>query len=113
MRDVAPFALMAIALVSAFIAQALLLAAREHVRRAWPDWFEALGKGGGIRLGGPDDRVRRRLARPLLFGLPTGPREDPALARLAERFRLAMLSVGLASLGLIAVIALRVHAAGA
>lgn len=113
MHNAVPFALMGLALVAAFVAQALLLAAREHVRLLWPDWFETLAAGGGgVRLGGPDDRVRRRLARPLLFGLPEGPRQDAALARLAERFRLALATVGLSSLGLIAIIALRAQAAG-
>lgn len=112
MGDAAPFALMALALLSAFAAQALALAAREHVRARWPDWFAELSRGGGLRIGGPDDRVRRRLARPLLFGLPPGPREDPALARLAERFRLALLAVALSTLGLVAIIALRMQAAG-
>jgi hypothetical protein len=113
MADVAPFALMALALVSAFVAQALLLAAREHVRVAHPAWFEALASGGsGLRLGGPDDRVRRKLARPLLFGLPPEARADAALARLAERFRLAMLSVALSMGGLLLIIALRAQAAG-
>ena len=114
MENVVPFALMALSLVAAFAAQAMLLAAREHVRQVWPDWFARLAQGGGgVRIGGPDDRVRRRLARPLLFGLPEGPREDPALAKLAERFRLALLAVGLCAGGLILIISLRMEAAPA
>ena len=112
MENLVPFALMALALVAAFAAQAMLLAAREHVRQVWPDWFAQLARGGGgVRLGGPDDRVRRRLARPLLFGLPEGPRGDPALSRLAERFRLALLAVALSAGGLVLIIALRMQTA--
>jgi hypothetical protein len=113
MNNIAPFALMGLALVSAFIAQALLLAAREHVRARHPAWFEELASGGsGLRLGGPDDRARRKLARPLLFGLPERVRGDAPLMKLAERFRLAMLSVAASMGGLLLIIALRAQAAG-
>lgn len=115
MGDVVPFVLMGVALVSAFVAQALLLAAREHVRMNHPGWYEQLvAGGGGLRLGGPDDRARRKLARPLLWGrLPSGAADDAALRQLADRFRLALLTVALSLGGLIAVIALRVQSAPA
>lgn len=115
MGDVVPFTLMGLALIAAFFAQALLLAAREHVRLRHPDWYDKLASGGsGLRLGGPDDQARRKLARPLLWNrLPPGPAEDPALKGLADRFRLALLTVALSIGGLILIIALRVQAAGA
>lgn len=111
MPNIVPFTLMGLALVAAFIAQALLLAAREHVRAHHPDWYAALAGGGsGLRLGGPDERARRKLARPLLFGLPPAARADRPLAQLAERFRLALSTVILSLIGLILIIALRVQA---
>jgi hypothetical protein len=113
MADIVPFALMGLALVAAFIAQALLMAAREHVRSQHPDWFAELSSGGGgFRLGGPDERARRKLARPLLFGLPAAQRGDAALKQLAERFRLALLTVAASMGGVVLIIALRAAAAG-
>jgi hypothetical protein len=110
MADIAPFVLMGLALVAALVAQGLLMAAREHVRARWPDWYAALAEGGGARLGGPADRVRRRLARLMLTGLPPDKRADPTLAQIADRFRLAMLTVTLSAAGFALIVALRMRA---
>jgi hypothetical protein len=44
--------------------------------------------------------------------MPPGPAQDAALRGLADRFRLAMLTVGLSLAGLAAIVALRVQATG-
>jgi len=113
LSDFAVFAAMGLAFVSAMIAQGLLLAAREHVRTVHPAWFAELGaRGRSIRMGGPADRARRRLMRPLLLGpLPPAAQADAALVTLAQRLRVAMLGVALGCGGLVAMIAIRVQAA--
>lgn len=115
LSDLALYAVMGIAFVGAFASQGLLLAAREHVRRNHPAWFEELGAGGSrLRLGGPADRARRRLIRPLLFGpLPPEVAADAQLAQLAQRLKVAMLSVALGFGAMVAMIAIRVQLAGA
>jgi hypothetical protein len=107
--DLAFFALLAIAFLGAVFGQAFLMGAREQVRIAHPDWYARLSDGGrSMRLGGPDDRARRRLFWPLALGrLPPGPAGDPALAALAARFRLAMTAVALAFAGIGIILALR------
>lgn len=113
LSDIAVFAVMGLAFVCAVIAQSLLLAAREHVRALHPDWYAALGaRGRSMRMGGPDDRARRRLMRPLLLGpLPPAAQADAALVALAQRLRVAMLGVALGLGGLAAMIAIRMQAA--
>ena len=113
LSDFAVFAAMGLAFVSAMIAQGLLLAAREHVRVFHAAWFEELSaRGHSMRMGGPADRARRRLMRPLLLGpLPPAAQADAALVTLAQRLRVAMLGVALGCGGLVAMIAIRVQAA--
>jgi hypothetical protein len=114
MGDAVLYVLMGLTLVAIFGAQGLLMAAREHVRALHKDWYTALSAAGSsLRMGGPDDRARRRLLRPLLLGLlPPGPDRDPQLLALARKLRFAMLAVALGFGGIVLVIALRVHAAG-
>ena len=109
MADIVPLILMLGALIALMLARGLLAAARDHVRAAHPDWFETLGSGGwGLRTGGPDERARRKLTRPLLLGrLPRGPDADPVLRRLAEHMRLMLLAALLCLLGLGLIIWLR------
>jgi hypothetical protein len=109
MGDVVPLILMGVALVAMIISRALLAAARDHVRHQHPDWYAALGAGGGgIRLGGPEERARRRLTRPLLFGpLPEGPAADPVLRRVAEHLRLALLAAAISTGGFVLIVVLR------
>ncbi len=113
LSDFAVYATLALSFVCAMIAQALLLAAREHVRVVHPDWFEELGaRGHSMRMGGPADRARRRLIRPLLLGpLPTAAQTDAALASLAQRLRVAMLGAALGLGALAVMITIRVQAA--
>jgi hypothetical protein len=110
--DIAFFALMAVALVAAVAAQATLMTAREHVRAKHPDWFARLGAGGSaFRLGGPDERARRRLIRPLLLGrIPPEAAADEALARIAAGLRLALGVLATAFIGVILSIAARMPA---
>jgi hypothetical protein len=108
MGDAVPLILMVLALVAMMIARALLMAARDHVRRQHPAWFEALGGGQSFRLGGPDERARRRLVRPLILGpLPDPVADDTVLRRLGEHLRLALLTAVLSRAGLVVIIALR------
>ena len=113
--DIAFFGLMAVALAAAIAAQATLMTAREHVRARHPDWFARLGAGGpSLRLGGPGERARRRLIRPLLLGaLPPEAAADPVLARIAQGLRLAMGVLAASFLGVIVSIAARLPAGGA
>ncbi|WP_333832233.1 hypothetical protein [Rubrimonas sp.] len=112
MTDFAPLALMTMALVAALIGKALIAAAREHVRAMHPDWYAELSaQGSRFRLGGADDRARRRLARPLIFGpLPPGPAADPLLRDLARKTKLAMGALALCSAGVVAILWLRAAA---
>ena len=109
MNDIAPLALMVMALIAAVIGKALIVAAREHVRAMHPDWYAELSAGGSrLRLGGPEERARRRLARPLIFGpLPPGPAADPLMRDLARKTRLAMGTLALCVGGVIAILWLR------
>lgn len=113
MNDAVLYALMCLTLVAIFAAQGLLMAAREHVRALHKDWYATLSaSGSSLRMGGPDDRARRRLVRPLLLGLlPPGPGADPQLIALAQKLRLAMLAVALGFGGVALVIAIRAAAA--
>jgi hypothetical protein len=110
--DIAFFVLLGIAFLGAIFGQAFLAGAREHVRTQHPDWYAQLADGRfSMRMGGPDDRVRRRLFWPLVRNrLPPGPAADPALAALAARFRLAATAILLAMAGIAAILALRAGA---
>jgi hypothetical protein len=112
MADIVLFILMGLAMVAAILTQGLLAAAREHVRNHHPAWFDELSeKGSAFRLGGANERARRRLLRPLLMrALPPGPAQDPLLITLSDRIRLALACVALGFGGTILLIALRVHA---
>ncbi len=114
LADIAFFGLMAVALAAAVTAQATLMTAREHVRARHPDWFARLGAGGtAFRLGGPDERARRRLIRPLLLGrLPPEVAADETLGRIAAGLRLALGVLAAAFLGVILSIALRMPPGG-
>lgn len=109
MGDIVPLILMGIALIAMIISRAMLAAARDHVRNQHPDWYAQLGAGGGgIRLGGADERARRRLTRPLLFGpLPEGPAADPVLRRVAEHLRLSLLAAAVSTGGFALIVVLR------
>lgn len=113
MANIVPFTLMGVALISAFIAQGLIAVAREHVKTHYPAWAEKLSSSGfGFRMGGPDEQLRRRLVKPLLFNLlPPETRGDETLKTLADRVRLAMLAVLVSIGGVVLVIALRASAA--
>jgi hypothetical protein len=109
MGEIVPIILMLMALVAALGAKALVIAAREHVRRFHPDWFAQLSSGGsGIRLGGPDERARRKLAGPLITGrMPPGPAQDAALVDLARKLRLALAALSLCVLAVALIVWLR------
>ena len=109
MADAVPLILMILALVAMLIGRALLIACRDHVRRAHPDWFAELGgAGAGMRLGGPDERTRRKLLWPLLFGpLPASVSHDAVLKRLAEHLRLALMTAGFSLAGLVLILTIR------
>ncbi len=109
MRDVAPILLMLMALIAALGAKALVAAAREHVRRMHPDWYDQLaGSGSRFRLGGPEERVRRRIAGPLLWGrFPPGPAEDAMLRDLARKLRWTLGATALCVGGVVLIMALR------
>ncbi len=111
MSDIAVYALMGLAFIAGFIAQGLLIAAREHVRAHHPEWFAKLSQGGsGLRMSGPDERARRALARPLLMRrLPAAAAGDEMLVALSERFRLAITTVALSVAGLVVLMALRMQ----
>jgi hypothetical protein len=115
MANVVPLALMGVCLVALIVARGLIMLARDHVRARHADWYARLGAAGSpLRLGGPDERARRRLARPLIFGpLPPEAAADPALRKMAEHLRLALAAAGLSMAGLVAIIALRAHVAPA
>ena len=115
MADAAPLALMVIALIAMIIARALMAAARDHVRSRHADWYVRLGEGGNaFRLGGADERARRRLARPLVFGpLPEGPAADPVLKRLSDHLRLSLLAAAVSTAGFVLILVLRAQFAAA
>ncbi|TVQ52113.1 MAG: hypothetical protein EA355_15710 [Rhodobacteraceae bacterium] len=108
-----PILLMVAALIAGFSGQTLLVAAREHVRNAWPDWYATLsGEGSRLRLGGAHERARRRLVGPLFRArFPEGPDGDAALLRLAALFRFSVIALIATAGGAFAIIALRAAAA--
>ena len=108
MGDVVPLVLMVVALIAMMIARALLMAARDHVQRQHPSWFAELGRRDGIRLGGAEERARRRLVRPLVIGpLPEPAARDTVLCRVADHLRLALTAAGLSLGGLTVIMILR------
>jgi hypothetical protein len=111
MADIAPLLLMGLCLVALILARGMVMLAREHVRTHHAAWYAELGAAGSaLRLGGPDERARRRLARPLIFGpLPPAAASDPVLRKIVDHLRLAMAAAGLSMAGLVAILALRAH----
>jgi hypothetical protein len=103
------YILMLVTAGAALFARGLTAAAREHVRQGYPAWYEQLSaKGSSLRLSGPDDRARRRITRPLIFGnIPAEARDDAVLAMMASRLRASLLITALGFAGVAAVIALR------
>jgi hypothetical protein len=113
MADAIPLVLMVAALIAGFMGQTLLVAAREHVRNAWPDWYgELSGAGSRLRFGGAHERARRRLVGPLFRGrFPEGPAGDAALLKLSALFRFAVIALVATAGGAFAIVALRAAAA--
>lgn len=111
MQEVLFFICLGGALAAAILAQGLLFTAREHVAREHPEWRKALAAGGfGLRMGGEDARLRRRILRPLVTGrMPAGPAEDPVLRRLGGWLRAAFSIVALGLLGVVLIMWLRVQ----
>jgi hypothetical protein len=111
--DVLFYLLMLVTAAAALFARGLTAAAREHVRHRYPGWFEELSaKGSALRLSGPDERARRRLTRPLLFGaVPPEARNDALLQLMAQRLRLSLLTTAVGFAGVVTVIARRAQAA--
>jgi hypothetical protein len=111
--DILFYVLMLLTAAAALYARGLSAAAREHVRHRYPAWFEELSaKGSALRLSGPDERARRRLTRPLLFGaVPPEARGDALLQAMALRLRLSLLTTAVGFAGVVAVIAMRAQGA--
>jgi hypothetical protein len=103
------YILMLVTAAAALFARGLTAAAREHVKQAYPDWYARLSEGGSsLRMSGPDDRARRRITRPLIFGaFPPEARGDEMLALMASRLRASLLTTVLGFAAVAAVVAIR------